>query len=391
MSATKVVSNEGKLYSLESVRGLAALAVAMSHFIGFFPPIAYQGSVGGLMGALFIDTPLVAFINGVFAVTVFFVLSGFVLSYGFFRREADLVSATLKRYFRLMPVAFVSVLLAFVLLKLHLFQNTFEVIPIATWRNENITLLQAIWEGIAGIFIMNTNPDRAVFTLNPVLWTIYYELLGSVLVYAILSLTGKDPRRLFVYLLAIVVFLNTYFVGFIVGIVLADVYCNRMDVVAKVTNLPVVYKIVALVAAVYFASFPAFGHAETLRTIYKPVLFLADSYDLNRSILYLIASFIVITLALTSRRLRGVLESRPLIYLGSVSYALYAVHYIALGCIAPTVFLSLAGKVSYNKSVLAAFVIYIIGSFVLAHIIYKYVDQPSLRLSKLIGRKITKK
>jgi peptidoglycan/LPS O-acetylase OafA/YrhL len=75
---------KNKIYALEAVRGLASILVFFHHFIlGFLPQ--YHGVLAGTNGSqALIGSVFFAFINGTAAVVLFFVLSGFVLSYKFF-------------------------------------------------------------------------------------------------------------------------------------------------------------------------------------------------------------------------------------------------------------------------------------------------------------------
>jgi peptidoglycan/LPS O-acetylase OafA/YrhL len=74
--------------SLDGLRGLASLNVALSHFFGAFLPTVLHSNYpnvfhGGLENAYtdIIGSPLATiFFNGHFAVLLFFVLSGYVLS-----------------------------------------------------------------------------------------------------------------------------------------------------------------------------------------------------------------------------------------------------------------------------------------------------------------------
>jgi hypothetical protein len=90
----------GKLLHLEAVRGLAACAVVLNHLLlAFWPVFAEDRSISPLLKVTY---------KGSFAVAVFFVLSGFVLSLSFFRtRDVRVVtSAAVRRYPRLaLPVA----------------------------------------------------------------------------------------------------------------------------------------------------------------------------------------------------------------------------------------------------------------------------------------------
>ncbi|WP_443147193.1 acyltransferase family protein [Paenibacillus sp. KACC 21273] len=78
-----------KLKYLDGLRGLAALIVVISHFVVAFYPSLYNGSIDSVHTQKSLElwiskSPFNLFYNGNFAVCVFFVLSGYVLSYKFF-------------------------------------------------------------------------------------------------------------------------------------------------------------------------------------------------------------------------------------------------------------------------------------------------------------------
>src|SRR5215218_6369208 len=210
---------------LESVRGLAALAVVLHHLaLAFYPQMHnWMGSptVGRALPAplrIAAAPPLNVFHNGVFAVVVFFVLSGLVLSYSFFRadapekRSAALASAAVRRYFRLVIPILASVLLAYVLLRLGLLHHRqlgrlLHVEPwwvvseddwwlTAQWNFEP-RLASALHEGLFGVFF-SFDPAR---TYSAVLWTMGIELAGSFFVYSFLGLFGSLRNRWVIYLL----------------------------------------------------------------------------------------------------------------------------------------------------------------------------------------------
>lgn len=75
-----------KIKYIEGIRGLAAIIVVLHHYtLAFYPALNFgdsnQTNFGnGSLELLFANTPLNLIYNGGFAVSVFFILSGFVLS-----------------------------------------------------------------------------------------------------------------------------------------------------------------------------------------------------------------------------------------------------------------------------------------------------------------------
>lgn len=383
-----------KILALESLRGLAALIVVFHHFAYAFFPSMVEGRGAAPLHSnyewLILQTPLNALVNGHFAVLCFFVLSGFVLSYGFFVRSIDLVSATVKRYFRLVPIVLASVLLSYFLLKLELYYN--QEVSLLTgsewlslfWR-EDSTILNAIWQGLVGSFAVQPNFS----SLNPVLWTIYYELIGSLLVFSFLALAGNDKRRWAVYILLVIIFSNTYYIAFIIGALLCDLYVRHSAIFTAIGLLKKGYKLALIALAIYFASYPAYIASEAdIGVMHRPIVIFSgeDFVNLTKNVLYTFASLILITLLLTSHKVQLFFKLRPLILLGSLSYSLYATHLLLLGSVVMYAFLLLSRHVPYNYAAAVSFVIYIITAVALAAIFRKYIDIPSIQLSSTIIR-----
>ena len=110
---------------LEGLRGLAALMVVASHYVHAFYPSLATGNMG-FQHMTYEDniygTPLTLAFAGTFAVAIFFVLSGFVLTIGFFQtKKIDIIKKLAsKRYLRLMLPALASIFLCLVLMKLNI-------------------------------------------------------------------------------------------------------------------------------------------------------------------------------------------------------------------------------------------------------------------------------
>ena len=70
----------GRFEALDSLRGLAALVVVINHGLDLFPGIGGPPIVVGLAVGRVLHSPLSLLWDGLGAVAVFFVLSGFVLA-----------------------------------------------------------------------------------------------------------------------------------------------------------------------------------------------------------------------------------------------------------------------------------------------------------------------
>lgn len=374
-----------KILALESLRGLAALIVVFSHIVAAFYPALALGSSQAVSHSKFesiiLTTPLGALVNGHVAVIVFFILSGFVLSYGYFTRSIDLVSAAVKRYFRLVPIVFASILLSYFLFSLHLYQNDTAGAAsgsgwLAQFWRQDTSVMNAIWQGLVGTFAQL--PDTT--SLNPVLWTIYYELIGSLLVYAILGFVGKDDRRWIIYAIFTFIFIGTFYVGFIVGMALCDLFVHKPHIFQKLGRIPKGYKLGALFAAITLASYPAYATLVDFGLLHKSLI-IVPSTEINRNILYGLAGIIIVVLILTSHKVKSVFEFKPFVVLGGLSYSLYATHLLILGSFGAAVFLAFKSFLPYNIAVLATVPCFLVAAILVAYLFKRYVDAPSIKLS----------
>lgn len=100
-----------KLIYLEGLRGIAAFIVVISHFIQVFYPAMLESNptlVHNSFETWISDSPINFLYNGNFAVYIFFILSGYVLSIKYHqKKDLEIIfELGVKRYIRLaIPVA----------------------------------------------------------------------------------------------------------------------------------------------------------------------------------------------------------------------------------------------------------------------------------------------
>jgi peptidoglycan/LPS O-acetylase OafA/YrhL len=166
---------------IQSIRGLAALAVALHHgliwlVIGGHHEIWNTpiGRTGG--GAAGIVRLLLSVCNGSAAVTVFFVLSGFVLALSLQKAPLDLPACAafwVRRFFRIYPAYVFSLVLIYAYLRtLH---PGFRVFAAASdWFN---------WWFVNPVSLSDlpANFTMQTLDLNQVAWTLRIELIFSLL------------------------------------------------------------------------------------------------------------------------------------------------------------------------------------------------------------------
>lgn len=210
-----------KLDCLEGVRALACIGVVLCHLKGAFLPHLR-------LAEILSSTPLYYLYSGNTAVRIMFMLSGFVLSYKYFRtgQTATLEKDVIKRYIRLMfPAAFMTLLVC-AMMKLHLLYNV-EASGLVDLGNllENFYRFEpqfgnAAWEGFIGILLAhNSNYD-------PPLWTMASELFGSYLIFAAVALLKSKRVRYSFYVCFLLVF-PAYYIYFVLGMMICDLYTHE--------------------------------------------------------------------------------------------------------------------------------------------------------------------
>ncbi len=378
-----------KIKYLDGLRGFAAFQVVFHHFVLAFYPALFSGPgipthlADGLEVSLS-GSILNLLWDGNFAVCIFFVLSGFVLSHKFFvKKENEIVTASaVKRYFRLaLPVAF-SVFVAYVFMRLSFFRNEpAGIISGSGWFLSIWNFKPDFWDclnqGFIGAFFQGT------FEYNKLLWTIAYEFLGSFLVFSFLAIFGKAKNRSLAYAFLILVFFQTYYLAFILGMLLSDLTANEKKLLAKFKRQKI-WQVVFLVLGLLLGSYPigrdpqgtiyAFANLSWLGA--EPAVFY-----------HVMGSFLLMIVLLESKRMQNFFARKTFLFLGEISFTMYLLHFIIMGSFSSFVFLKLQPIMSYHfavaLSLLASLPVIIFVSYV-AHI---YVDKKSVNFSHFVYEK----
>jgi peptidoglycan/LPS O-acetylase OafA/YrhL len=360
-----------RLDALESVRGLAALVVVFHHLALTFWPAAYTA-----------NSPLRFLLDGKFAVSVFFVLSGVVLSYSFFNKPSRnaLGSATIRRYFRLTPPILASVLVAYGLMAAGAFANA----PLAAavgrddpWLRDlydfEPSLTGAVKEGLYGVYVDYHESQ----TYNNVLWTMRTELFGSLFVFVLQALFGTLPRRWVLYLLIGAGLYGRYrfFLDFLVGVAVCD--CYLMD---RGRRRPIA--IGAWGGAVLLAAGVVIG--SVLPDSLRPVLgFSPRKFDTQT-----VGAILVIGTALFCPFWRRQLESGWLVWLGRLSFSLYLLHLSIICSLGCRTFLALYVDHGwpYHWAAVASSAVAVPTSLAAAWVMTRLVDQRAIALGWVVYR-----
>jgi len=373
-----------KLLHLDSLRGLAAFAVVCGHLLlSFYPGLPGLTSASdpptGIVGLLRLNS----LVMGRLPVMVFFVLSGFVLSYSFFinGRASSLTSAATRRYFRLAVPVLTSLLFVFLLIKVHAMHQAEasalrDVPPKTAEHNEgwltryyvpNVSLKQTIRQALFETFFAY-DEDKS---LNSALWTMSIELQGSFLVYASLALFGGLKQRwLILGAIALMLFMRgeMFLECFMAGMALATLYAKRRGAAL----VPIWLAVPALLAGIFFGA-----QTEALHMRGIPSFFRGADVWVSFGAILIVASVVF------SAVIKRILELQPIHFLGRISFSLYLIHLpliYSLGCF--VFWKTRAHGMEPFPAFGWASAATIISSLLLSALMTIYIDEPAMALVK---------
>ena len=375
-----------KVKYLDGLRGLASLMVAISHFLLAFYPATFTGQLSQAhinfnnIESFFSYSVISVFTNGNFAVYIFFVMSGFVLSRKYFsKNDPDiLIESAVKRYLRLFIPVFTTIVISYICIKLGFYFNKEAALIsksdfwLGRFWNFVPDIKYTLFSAFVGVFFYGNQ------FFSTTMWTMNAEFFGSMLVFSMLALTHNLRKRWLIYLFLTLIFLkygNYYNISFIGGVVLSQYFESIIEWgKSRISFLPIV--------ALFIVSFIAGGYPSKLDlsgTIYASLG--TNSFLNSFDLFHMIGAVALLSAVLVSPTTHRFLASKPLIFLGDISFSLYLIHPIILGSFSSWLLIHLQ-SLGYNHCMLVIFPVTLLVMFFLSYLMTVTVDRLSLSLPK---------
>lgn len=349
-------TNTDRVHGLEGIRGILALVVYLHHFILIFYPSFYFGE-HNFWNVL---------LNPDFAVTWFFVHSGFVLSYKTSSVEdgkiirSQILDQMKRRYLRLLfPVLF-SIMLTYLFMKMNIvFNKDFSQVVDSKWLGQYLTFApdwnEARYQSFYGAFF----DFQSSTTYNSSLWTISYEMISSYLLFGMMMLASlhKKGRLLFLPL------------AFIIGPwkgMMAFLLGASLNFLPLKKKLPLLYTLPLLIAGLILSDLQDIPYSNDLRYVGSTLVMVA--------ILYM-------------EKVRDFFHRPFFRRLGELSYSLYVMHFLVL--VSVTSYLGL--KFQNALSIMNIILIFFVSSLVLwflSEICERFFDRPGQKLARQVSSKL---
>ena len=356
---------------LDSIRGLAAFTVINDHFVTAYDLPCVDSFCKNLLDL----TPLHIWWDGSAAVSIFFVLSGLVLSLKYFRlgHQADLNNFKLLPYitgrlFRIwLPYA--VILLISAAFYWHTVNSPLlnTALPptewiVNMWRNHALTPIAMLRES----FLLSL---PAMVVLLPQAWTLTIELVLSLLlpIGLLLEKQGSLWLALFSLIAVFLLGVSPFLLHFALGLLIARYYTVMANYLRP---KPWLRRFILLLGLLFYTAISTTAHVfgETFMWIVTGL-----------------GAGLIIIYTLSSHRTQSFLEWPILRQLGKVSYSAYLIHMLILLCLTPFLLTQLELFSSNHLWLwLGAWLLTVISVQLLSLLSYYYIEIPSISL----GRKL---
>lgn len=345
-----------KINSIESLRGFAALAVAIYHF----PSTSFLYLKYGYLGVDF-----------------FFVLSGFIITYSYFSKInsiKDLYLFQKKRFFRVYPVHFLMIFVVLSIQILKYFVIEYTELP---YGGKAFGDWYTLKDFILNIFLLQSIFDYGYFlSWNGVAWSISTEFYTYIIFGFVLLVSKKSKIIFFIILIG---YLYSYFV-----------FNEKLDSLFNAVFLKCIFSFFC--GSITFLIYSIIIKNVKLNDIFfLIILFSILIYTQiintipNLNIIFSILILSVLILDKKSFTLK-ILNYKYFVLLGTVSYSFYMIHqsflylYIqALKFLIKVDFVSgTDGIVSHtgnNFSDTLITVSYLIITFLISLLVYRFIEK----------------
>ncbi|OAL43952.1 hypothetical protein IQ07DRAFT_592748 [Pyrenochaeta sp. DS3sAY3a] len=375
------------------------------------------------------------FSGGHFAVAIFFVISGYVLSLkalGLIQKGQNLAaaetlgSALFRRWLRLyIPVIAVSFLwLCFrhgtgIWVDMAKMEATFSADVIKWYR---------MFKNFSFVFSDGSNIYQFTEPFHPFAWSIPIEFKGSIIIYTSLSAFSRCTKNARLWCEAGLIVYFLYIVdGFYGALFMAGMLLCDLELLAQEDNLPRFLSILSgfkefiffhlFVVALYLGGVPAFDAADVDREKLLPrspgwiwLSYLKPQAVFDPKWFYLFwAAFFTVASVPRLPWLRTFFETRFCQYLARISFALYLVHGLVIWALADRVYaavglerplhkealpdwanklpLSTKGPMGFELAFWASQLVVLPVTLYLAEVVTKLIDEPSVRFANWLHRK----
>ena len=376
-----MTNNPNRFTKLDGLRGILSLIVALNHSfmvvaIPSFASVWQQNplvfhSLQSKIQQLFMFIG-----NGGAAVTLFFLLSGFVLRESLTRTKMSftgIIGFLIKRIIRLYPVYIFIVLLTALYMKMDFVYQTFPYS--SSWFNWWMNFEMTLKEFFLNIFFIHAY-------VGGVTWTLRVVLIVSF-IFPLLYLINKK---------------STWWLDTLIGIFLVYLSFTLLNI-PGFRDLRYIYMFYFGLMIPKFKNMfsTAPGRVVSLALPFAVIILLGYRYLTNEysgGVVESVISFFIIGFAAYGHKVSilNFLDGKTLQFFGKISYSLYLIHFSVLYILGRLMFQNLPNLPYQNRYLLIHIVLFTLSVLIatgVSYFVYKYIELPSKTLANKAGKKIS--
>lgn len=350
---------------IDGIKGIASILVVLCHLsCVFFPGLYFLDKSTNDFELIWINSPLNIITNGNFSICTFFIISGFLIAKKTQNKKTDLSKKIINIYVRMLKIVIPAILFSYILMKFGLMEHlkalsiNKQLEFVNTYNNFEPTFFGMIKDIILTFF-------KGSSYNNP-LWTIKYEVFGSMIIYAFSNLINNvEEKRKYIYIIAMVatIPISITIVPFFMGAFLFEcININNNTFIDDILKWIIVKKYrlyILFIIGIYFASINMFTSGVWKILSYIP------AYD-SMNIIFRSGGIAIIVFCIHHLKyLNSFLSEKTLVYLGMISRYIYVFHWpiiLSLGCL---IFIKLY-NINYYLSVLIIVLSVIITTIIIS-------------------------
>lgn len=364
-----------RLNYIDGLKGFCAISVCLFHFLLAFYIEGYVGWKCMIEGSIdpngyyFEHFPYSILTNNSFPLYIFFAIIALLICLPFFKNkdEGKLKKQAILRYFRFLPIVFLSCLVAYLFFVFDVckFKEFYEITKnewIYARVIENLSFFDFLKETLFISFVKGTN------LVSP-LWCLHYLYLGSMLTYFVMLVYNKINRKwlFFTLLFIFFFFVDPNYLSFLVGIIVALI-------INKEIEMKKIYGILLIILGCVFGLFPVVLIPEVI-SVYT---------------FYAIGALFVLLGTHASFKNNAILNNKFLGFLGKESLTLIVIQFLVLQSVNVNLYVLFSSSMKEYINVLINFVINGVLSLGLTYVYSKIVTPLTNMLCNKLGSLIIK-
>lgn len=400
----KADESDTRNLALDGVRGIAALIVVFWHLaVNFFPCAAWgiEKPTSLSWEILLHRSPLWVLLNGNFAVCLFFVMSGYFLTIGYFRfRDASpLIRRIVGRPLRLGILPCASIIAIWFASRTSPDAVTNLLVPVlkATGAFDavspylNLTpdlTFRALLENILWLPWFQTPDFKRLF--NGVLWTMHVELLGSFLAMTLAIILAQAKSRWLTaggYTVVAVILIFSladygfYFATFLCGSAIAAID----PAISKAKSWKRLVPIIIAILGLFLGGYNDAGLTGSPTPV-VPVF--SSSITSDTAAIVSLGAVLFFYGVLISSDLSKLFSMPVFLFFGRVSFSMYVFHTLVIFVVGINLFLLLGPTISIGSRSMIAAAASLFTSIGFAAILTSWIDAPAIKLARSFAKAV---